>query len=408
MGLMKALIDSESLRVQSEVTPWRNLVFLLLDWICVFAVVAIAVGFEWNRLERGFSWGWTVPVWLFSALVLGCLQHRIGLMGHEASHNLIAKNRTTNDVLAELFCFYPVFGGLVQYRAKHLAHHLYPNDPDKDPNLGNGKAERLYSKFPMPKNEFIYQYYLKFFWPPFVLANLLDLLDVIAIGSGMGPVPDKPKKNSKQRRTASLLGVVYLIVLVVAIRVSVYLDFPVISSVAICWTLAFVVWSVLPEKSFFRGARLNFPIKFGGLMRFTYYSLLMGALGVFNEKTGWNPTLAFLTLWILPLIYVFPYLMLLREVFQHANAGKGRLDNSRNIYTDPFTRWFLLGYGNDFHLVHHLYPNIPQYKLRKLHEQFSEVSEEYRSSVEETHGIHASTEIQRMAVLDALAAVNPD
>ena len=100
--------------------------------------------------------------------------------------------------------------------------------------------------------------------------------------------------------------------------------------------------------------------------------------------------------------------MLLREVFQHANAGKGRLDNSRNIYTDPFTRWILLGYGNDFHLVHHLYPNIPQYKLRKLHEHFSEESEEYRSSVEETHGIHATTQVQRMAVLDALAAVNPD
>jgi len=405
---MKALIDNQTLRKQSRVSSWGNLTFLLLDWVCVFLVVAIALAFEWGRRTWGISWLWTVSVWMPCGIVIGCLQHRIGLMGHEASHNLLVKNRVLNDVLAELFCFFPMFASIVQYRTKHLAHHLYPNDPDKDPNLGNGKARRLYAKFPMPKGEFIYQYYLKFFWPPFVLANLMDLIDVISIGSGLGSVPDKPAKSGKSRRFASLLGVVYLLVLVAALRTSETIGFPVVYTLGMCWVGAFLVWLILPEGAFFQGARLNFPIKIGGLMRFSYNTLLLGALGLFHQKTGIDPTLAFLMLWIFPLIYVFPYLMLLREVFQHANAGRGKLDNSRIIFTDCFTRWALLGYGNDFHLIHHLYPNVPQYNLRCLHRQISDESEEYRQSVEEDHGIHRSSDGRHLAVLDALAASSPE
>jgi len=359
-----------------------------------------------ESLPLGAGLGWTVPVWMLSALIIGCLQHRIGLMGHEASHNLLARNRVLNDILGELLCFLPMFASIVQYRAKHLAHHLYPNNPDKDPNLGNGKAERLYAKFPMPKAEFVYQYYLKFFWPPFVLANLLDLIDVIAIGSGMGPVPDKPKKKDKQRRTASLLGVAYLFALILTLRLDHWYGVPVVLSVGICWTVAFVVWLMLPRSAFFQGARLNFPIKLGGLMRFTFFTLLLGSLGYLAQETGWDPSLAFCVLWIFPLIYVFPYLMILREVFQHANAGKGRLDNSRIIHADLFTRWVLLGYGNDFHLIHHLYPNIPQYNLRRLHQKFTKESPEYKESIEENQGIHITQEGQPLSVLDALAVVH--
>ncbi|MEM1410679.1 MAG: 2Fe-2S iron-sulfur cluster-binding protein, partial [Pseudomonadota bacterium] len=81
-----------------------------------------------------------------------------------------------NDLLADLLCFFPIWSSLVHYRNKHLNHHLYPNDPDHDPNLAGDKAEELFGRFPMPKPAFIYQYYLKFFWPPFVFRNLLDLL----------------------------------------------------------------------------------------------------------------------------------------------------------------------------------------------------------------------------------------
>jgi fatty acid desaturase len=78
--------------------------------------------------------------------------------------------------------------------------------------------------------------------------------------------------------------------------------------------------------------------------------------------------------------------MLLRELYQHANLGTGDLDNSRIIYADPFTRWALLGYGNDFHLIHHIYPNIPHYHLRAAHALLLERSEAYREQFQEVHG----------------------
>jgi fatty acid desaturase len=73
-------------------------------------------------------------------------------------------------------------------------------------------------------------------------------------------------------------------------------------------------------------------------------------------------------------------------LYQHANLGTGTLDNSRIIYADPFTRWLLLGYGNDFHLIHHIYPNIPHYHLRAVHAKLVVESETYRKELEEVHG----------------------
>ncbi|MCB1230750.1 MAG: fatty acid desaturase [Verrucomicrobiae bacterium] len=412
------LLDPRSVRDWSRVHAWTNLGFLALDYLVAAAATFIAVWFHFHYQQWGLHWLWNIPVWGAVVIINGCVTHRIGLMGHEASHNLLVPNRKWNDILAELLCFYPVFGSLIQYRAKHLRHHLYPNDPHQDPNLGNGKAERLYAKFPMPKRSFIYHYYLKFFWPPFVLANLMDLLDVITIGSGMSPVPvrdaneeeRKAGKHSKLLRVrATIFGLIYLAALVIVLRWLTPAGHAVLwPAVGGLYLVGVIVWKILPESAFFRGARLNIPIKSAALLRLTYYTVLFSSFAVVRLEMGWDPTAAFLILWILPLIYVFPYLMLLREVYQHANAGTGQLDNSRIIHADPFTRWAVLGYGNDFHLIHHIYPNVPQYALRGIHGQLLDESEDYREGIEETRGILKPRATGReTSLLDSLAEKGP-
>lgn len=412
------LLDSRSIREWSLVRPWTNLIFLSLDYLVATVSTTAALWFYFHYQEWGLHWAWLVPVWGAAVIINGCVTHRIGLMGHEASHNLLVPNRKWNDILAEVLCFYPVFGSLLQYRAKHLRHHLYPNDPHQDPNLGNGKADRLYAKFPMPKRSFIYQYYLKFFWPPFVLANLMDLLDVITIGSGMSPVPvrdanEEERKQGKHskfiRVRATVLGILYLAALSVLLRVLGQSSPTVLwLSVGGLYLVAVAIWAMLPESAFFSGARLNISIKGAALLRLSFYTFLFSGLGVIRQVTGFDPLAAFLLLWILPLVYVFPYLMLLREVYQHANAGMGQLDNSRIIHADLFTRWAVLGYGNDFHLIHHIYPNVPQYALRGMHRQLMSESAAYRDGIEETRGIlkprpqHGET-----GLLDALADQDP-
>jgi fatty acid desaturase len=313
----------------------------------------------------------------------------------------------------KLLCFFPLFGSMTTYRAKHLPHHLYPNQ-ERDPNMGNGKAERLYAKFPMPKMSFIYHYYLKFFWPPFILANLLDLLDVLAIGSGMSPVPvsDKPnpKGGSKLLRVkATILGIVYLGILIAVIHTT--KNTPVFwLAIGGTWLAAVVVWAFLPDSAFFSAARLNFRHKTSGLLRLTFYTLVFSGLEQVRRETGIDLTWAYLILWVFPLIYVFPYLMLLREICQHANAGTGQLDNSRITHTDPFSRWAVFGYGNDFHLVHHIYPNVPHYHLRGTHDQLCDESTDYRDGVEVTYGTLSppkSVKGERMSLLDSLASDAP-
>jgi hypothetical protein len=77
---------------------------------------------------------------------------------------------------------------------------------------------------------------------------------------------------------------------------------------------------------------------------------------------------------------------LLRDVYQHSNADAGRLTNSRVFFTDPFTRWAVFVYGQDMHIPHHLFPAVPHYRLRQLHELLKRNHEAYRNQVVETYG----------------------
>ena len=79
--------------------------------------------------------------------------------------------------------------------------------------------------------------------------------------------------------------------------------------------------------------------------------------------------------------------MLLRDIYQHANADDGKLTNSRVFLVNPVLRWGMFIYGQDIHLTHHLYPTIPHYRLRRLHDVLREENAEYAEHVVEAHGV---------------------
>ncbi len=382
---MKRLVDGNWLREQCRVSPWRNLAFLALDYLCVLLVVGGAVGFDLWRRGAGLHWAWTLPVWIPAAGLVGILQHRIGLMGHEASHYLLHPNRRWNDLLADWLCFFPVFGTLANYRAKHLGHHLHPNHPELDPNLDGGKFERFYAHFPMAKRRFLRRHCLGFFWPPFVLANLADLVRVVMLGGGAAA---RERKERAKPTLASRLGLAHILALALLLRLANLAEFTVWGTLAALYLLGVAGWALLPRSAF--GPSRSSPVdpKLAALLRMTFYSGFFGSTALVLHHTGYQCFPAFFLLWVFPLIYVFPYLMLVREVFQHANAGTGALDNSRVMKVGAFVRWSLLGYGNDYHLVHHLYPNVPCYRLRQVHERLAEDSPAYREQAVETRGLH--------------------
>jgi len=397
----KQLLAVASLRKWTRLQPFSNLAGVAFEYVCLFGLHAFTIAFLLHRAEWGIP-GWTVaPVGLLTFVLTGVVIHRIGLLGHESSHHLLLPNRFWNDVVANLTCFFPLWSSLSSYRAKHSGHHLHPNDPDHDPNWAGDKAADLYARFPMPRPSFIFQYYVKFFWPPFVLRNLVDLAKVLAVGNG-------PKGGDKRPwyQSPTAWGLLCLLGLIGVIRASeVWLEPTWVLIPPVTFhALVLVGMSLLPEAFYEggKGAGLAYGRKWGAMFRLTFHAGVCLALCGLQLLTGLPITGYYLVFWVLPLVYVFPYLMLLREVYQHANLGRGKLDNSRIIHADPFTRWAVLGYGNDFHLVHHIYPNIPHYHLRGAHDELMETSESYREEFVETVGTFRAP-VGKRSLLDSLA-----
>lgn len=90
------------------------------------------------------------------------------------------------------------------------------------------------------------------------------------------------------------------------------------------------------------------------------FSLLW--LLLYIQLTVYKPLLG-LTLIVLPSLVVlmgsglFPYL-------QHSGTKEGLLSNARTL-NSPI--WTILNFGGNYHLEHHMYPNVPIYRLPYLH-----------------------------------------
>ena len=389
------LLDPQRLREWSKLRTWRSFGWLALDYACLLLAMGGAIGFHLLCVRHGAHWAWEVPVWLLAVFLMGILQHRLGLMGHEASHYLLLPDRAWNDRLANLLIFHPLFSDIRLYRRKHAGHHLHPNHPELDPNLQVGRLAQVYAKFPMEKGRFVRCFFLLFFWPPFVLGILRYLFQTLAVGTLEGPAVARKDRMALLGRLWFIVSAVVLLGSACAGRQS----WPVIVGLA---AVALVVWACAPVQSFSDdGGTPARALKGSALQRLGFNALLL-MVGALSQRFGNQVIVGYLLLWICPLVYVYPYLMQLREIYQHANGGMGDLDNSRIMHVGAFTRWALLGYGNDFHLIHHLYPNIPNDRLAEVHEALLRESGDYAAAVPESYGV-VTAPAGRRSLLDLLA-----
>jgi fatty acid desaturase len=80
--------------------------------------------------------------------------------------------------------------------------------------------------------------------------------------------------------------------------------------------------------------------------------------------------LAFLALWVVPLLVVYQVILRVRGVLEHA-AVPDKIDPLRNARTvvsrNPLAQFFLNPHHVGYHLEHHLYPGVPHYHLPRLH-----------------------------------------
>jgi len=124
---------------------------------------------EWRRLTSRSSlramwlvahaWGtiaasialvvlWPNPLtWLLAGRIVGTRQLGLAILMHEAAHGGLHANKAINEWVGQWLCAVPVGADLASYRAYHLQHHRFTQQPE-DPDLS------LSAPFPITKESF--------------------------------------------------------------------------------------------------------------------------------------------------------------------------------------------------------------------------------------------------------------
>ena len=102
--------------------------------------------------------------------------------------------------------------------------------------------------------------------------------------------------------------------------------------------------------------------------------------------------LKYLLLWVLPLATVVPALLRLRALCEHGAVDDitSPLRAARTNFSPRWLQWILFPHNVNYHLEHHIYPAIPQYKLPDCHREMVKLDAFEKAeirSVQETFGL---------------------
>jgi fatty acid desaturase len=81
----------------------------------------------------------------------------------------------------------------------------------------------------------------------------------------------------------------------------------------------------------------------------------------------------YLLLWVLPLLTVIQVILRLRAICEHGAVTdlSSPLTAARTNLAPWTVRWLLFQHSVNYHVEHHLYPGVPHYRLRALHEELA-------------------------------------
>lgn len=122
MAITTRLIEKDVLKAHTRVCSWRSLtaVGIIYGLIALIAWIATAV----------LGW-WFTPIAIF---LIGCLQHYLFVLHHEAAHFALHPNRVVNALIADALLAIPLATRLKYYHALHMHHHRHVRDAE-DPEM---------------------------------------------------------------------------------------------------------------------------------------------------------------------------------------------------------------------------------------------------------------------------------
>ncbi|MFL5245713.1 MAG: fatty acid desaturase family protein [Gemmataceae bacterium] len=338
-----------------------------------------ALTFFLLRAEWRYAWQWNIPVGLLAIVLIGAGQHRLTTLGHEASHYMLFRNRRLNELASDFLSMFPVWSTTHLYRMQHLAHHQFPNDPERDPDVLQMEASGHRFEFPMPPGRFIWECVIKqLVWLPGLIRYIRMRAKFAVTGEGSGPY----KMRKTRAKLLVLVGITYLALLFTATTGLAYWGNPWLlgSAPELLWLAAMAFFGFVPSSYYtWTLIRPEVSSRWTSLGGLSHLTLVAMAIGWLTYGTG-EPWLAYyFVLWIVPLLKSFSFFMILRQIVQHGNAGQERFGNTRIFLISRLIRFAVFPLGMDYHLPHHLFPLVPHFRLPALHDLLFETAE-YRQN----------------------------
>ncbi len=150
-----------------------NIVYILREYL---GLVVVLGGCSWAYhawMTGRLTLVAFVPLAIVGMFLIAALQHRLSGLAHDASHYALFKNKLANELVSDLLLMFPVMGMTQRFRASHLGHHQFINDPERDPDLirlNDSDPQR----FPVSRLGFVLRYVvLALVWPPKILHYLM-------------------------------------------------------------------------------------------------------------------------------------------------------------------------------------------------------------------------------------------
>jgi fatty acid desaturase len=389
------------LRSIDNLTNWF---YLVREWLVLASVIGLTIFFYEQREEWGLSWVWNVPVTFVAVVLIGACQHRLTNLAHEASHYMLFRNRLLNEVVSDWFCMFPMMSCTHHYRLQHLAHHQFPNDPERDPDVFQMSESGHRYQFPMTRGRFLWECVFKqLLWFPKLIRYIRVRAKYNATGSGKGPYQIKGSKT----KSLVLVGILYLLSLVGSLTALVILGDPLLLALVPAGMLAAILtfYAFVPASMYLKSlVKPDVPPRYMTFMRLTFLTGLFTGIAWLTYLTGSPWWLYYFVLWVVPLFTTFSFFMILRQVVQHGNASSDRLTNTRIFRVNRLIQLAVFPLGMDWHLPHHLFPMVPHYRLRELHELLME-TDAYRQHavVVEGYFLHRERPPKNPTVLDLMA-----
>lgn len=350
----------QELRQTDNVT---NFYYLLRTYGYLTLVIGGTVWFY----AQGFSWWWNVPVTLLAIVLIGAGQHQLTGLAHEGGHHILFRNRYLNEIVSDWFCMFPLFSSTHFYRLQHLAHHQFVNDPERDPDISQLQTSGHWLDFPLAKKEFLWTL-LKQLWVP----NLIRFMRIRATyNAGASEHNPYIRKGWKKSKVPFRAGLGYILGLTALLTTLTFLGEPLLlaGGTLVAWSAIMIFYLVIPER-WFHQSRIHAVIstRVMTLSRMTFITALFSSLAWITLLTGVPAALYFFLLWVVPIFTSFSFLMILRQLVQHGNGGRGWLSNTRVFFVNHLINFGVFPMGQEYHLPHHLFATVPHYRLRQLHD----------------------------------------